>query len=121
MKHLLYAGLLLLPSCGTPFFEVQVDVLCQEYCWNIHFCEQEGDREHVVSHPVHMDSCLHSCDIAATEEHEARMRSAYNTGMVDCEYVDYYAARFGDTFDCDEGQSSTVTDYVISDCYATPN
>lgn len=108
-------AVLIASGCGTPFLEIQPDVLCSSHCWSIKHCEQDrSPRVQVVNQPPITD-CFDDCADRMDARFESKLREAHSYGGEACDYVDFYASRFGETIDC--GVDSRVDGLDIFDCY----
>ena len=97
------------------FFEIHPDTLCEIHCWNVKHCEQAREPlfKVVDQPPVHV--CANVCREQMTTLAEQRMRESHSAGEA-CDYVEFYASRFGETVDCDG--DAMVVGLEIFDCYA---
>jgi hypothetical protein len=128
MKKLLIAKILFTLGCGTPFFSVAPEVMCDEHCWHIRDCADENSDVVKIDSQLPVGECVPDCmarwdnSEVASAYNRHRRTSKYDSelqrGVNGCEYVEYFSARFGETVECKGEITAVVRDGEFFDCYA---
>ncbi len=127
MTKMSNSGLLvLLSGCGVFFGSPPMETMCESHCWNIVDCARENDPHRKVDRTLPVEECADDCMQRWTH---AQVKDAYvnnrrhlddpelNRGINGCEYLEYFARRYGENAECVDGVVSVAVDGKIYDCY----
>ena len=108
-------------GCSLP-----TEVMCENHCWHIRDCASDNDPAHRVDSLLSVDECFLDCqdrwshgqlkDAYSAHRKLSRDREM-NRGVAGCEYMFYFARRYGDGAECIEGVQSVAVDGNLYDCY----
>lgn len=112
---------MMMVGCDLP-----TETLCANHCWHIRDCSSDNDPAHRVDSLLSVDDCSFDCQMRWThgqlndsyKRHRKLSRDQeMNRGVAGCEYMFYFARRYGEGAECIEGVQSVAVDGKLYDCY----